>query len=209
MESPVKIIPPASPSQATPSHVRVQHEAGGDEDLETALPVIPSLDGPNDNEAERAERPKPASSPRLLARMGTKSKLPPVDSHTHHHTLQSVKGVVPTTVQISLNVAGQHTLSWTTSLTPADGDVQEEDVLPAGSCNLYLFPMITTENGTSLVPQADMLVALQTLFLAIATDVSCTLLDIQDVVGALPMHAITVANTAEAISMAEMMYTAK
>ena len=189
----------ASPAQVIPSKAQVDGEEKADVDLEGAIQVIPS---------ERAVSPSPdeLDSPTRLSSTGGKKRVGD-DEHSYSHNL-NVRGVVPAKVEVTLNVAGQHILSWNTKLTPADGEIQEEDILPIGSCNLYLFPAVTTANGLSLVPEGDALVALQALLLAITNDPTCKLLEYPDVVGALPMHAITVANTPESLSMAEMMYTA-
>ena len=94
--------------------------------------------------------------------------------------------------EVTWDGSAQHTLSWAEDLS-LRGEPNSV-ALPAGSCNLYLFPAI---DGAG--PASDRgLHVLQQLILAVAQDTSMGSLnyfDIPDEVGAFPIHAITVANT--------------
>ena len=136
--------------------------------------------------------------------------------HIHKHVV-SIKGFSPSQIEVTLNVEIQHTLSWDVEIKEMfdrDGDGVPDRMMPEGSCNLYLFPAITTArtdgvDGTkTIVAEGGMLKTLQALIVAVAGDPTCGLFDHPDLVGAMPMHAITVANTPAAIVTSRLAYTA-
>ena len=135
--------------------------------------------------------PSPPASPKKAAAE------PPSFSFTA--TVQTPK-LSAESVALTLDTSGQHTLSWTEPLSLKGSG----DALPAGSCNLYLFPAV---NGTPV--SGELLSVLQELLLAADVDESSKLFDVSDAVGAFPIHAVTVANTNDAIVMSGMLLEAK
>ena len=102
-----------------------------------------------------------------------------------------------------LDVSGQHTVSWGSTLVAKDGSGE----LPSGRCNLYLYPAIMTRDGATIIPEDGALDILQRLIVAICTDSECrTLVEWGDVVGAMPVHALMVANTPAAITACRAVY---
>ena len=102
-----------------------------------------------------------------------------------------------------LDVSGQHTVSWGSTLVAEDGSGE----LPSGRCNLYLYPAIMTRDGATIIPEDGALDILQRLIVAICTDSKCrTLVEWGDVVGAMPVHALMVANTPAAITACRAVY---
>lgn len=106
-------------------------------------------------------------------------------------------------VDVVLDTSGQHTLSWSAPIA-----LKGEQALPPGSCNMYLFPAVILADGTALVPEGAQLAALKALVVGMTTDPSCNFAKTPDEVGAFPIHAVTVANTEEAINLSEMMFVA-
>ena len=104
-------------------------------------------------------------------------------------------------VTVTLDTTGQHTLSWNEALALQS---TPDEQLPPGACNLYLFPAVdgTPTNG-------KLLEVLKSLLLAIATDESCNFFDLPDAVGAFPIHAVTVANTDQAVIMSQELVSAR
>ena len=110
----------------------------------------------------------------------------------------------PPGIPVTLDTTGQHTLSWKVPISLKDGP--DEPIEP-GSCNLYLFPAVVLASGKKLSPSARQLEALQALLVAVfGTDAACEFAKQPDAVGAFPIHAVTVANTEEAIKMAELLF---
>ena len=105
---------------------------------------------------------------------------------------------------MTLDVSGQHTLSWSLDLTQA-GRV----VLPAGTANLYMYPAMTAAvDGARSMPSSGGLRLLDEIMLAIATS-GCGLDEIPDEVGAFMQHALTVSNTPQGLALAERLFQAK
>ena len=81
----------------------------------------------------------------------------------------------------------------------------EELTLPAGSCNLYAFPLVkTSREPRGSHPTAAGLRTLKKIVLALYSQTGC--LDCEDQVGAQPVHALAVCNVPEAISLVVDLY---
>lgn len=154
-----------------------------------------SGDGEEEKDLE-AVTPSPPAPPSPSARKAT-TKLPPTYTFT---ATVATPNLSSESVTLTLDTTGQHTLSWTEPLTLKGGN----DTLPAGSCNLYLFPAV---DGKPV--SGGILAVLKEVVLAAATDKSSKLFDEPDAVGAYPIHAVTVANTDDAIVMSGMLLDAK
>ena len=74
-------------------------------------------------------------------------------SFKHERTIQ-VSSLLPHEVVVTLDVSGQHTLSWKTPLRSARAgpNISEDVRLPRGSCNLYLYPAFVTLGEKTGVP---------------------------------------------------------
>ena len=122
----------------------------------------------------------------------------------------AVETLEPKSVFLTLDTSGQHTLSWDVPLRLSSEPSTKSSTLPAGSCNLYLFPSFKPEGESSpCKPTPAQLGALRALFVGMASHEGCELCAKPDSVGAFPIHAITVANTDEAVSLAEAMVVAR
>jgi hypothetical protein len=133
---------------------------------------------------------------------GTKASAATPAAHVHRAVV-SVPGH-PGAVAVTLDVSGQHTLSWSLDLTQA-GRV----VLPAGTANLYMYPAMTAAaDGARSMPSSGGLRLLDEIILAIATS-GCGLDEIPDEVGAFMQHALTVSNTPQGLALAERLFQAK
>jgi len=101
----------------------------------------------------------------------------------------------------------ENTLTW--SEPPAD----QKSLLPklsAGSCNLYLFPRVTTDGPSALAPSAlapPETVAILTEALVWLAKHS-SVMEMTDGVGAYPVHALMVANTEASLSAAFAIFEA-
>lgn len=134
------------------------------------------------------------------------SQKPTAEPTFVHTCTVNIPALDPSSIELTLDTTGQHTLSWTTDLTLKD---QGSDVLPAGSCNLYLTPGVKlASNGEAFAPTAGAFGALKALMAGLFVDASCPFATIPDAVGAFPIHAITVANTDGALEISEACFTA-
>lgn len=141
-------------------------------------------------------------------------------------------GLLPPELDVVLDTSNQHTLIWQQEVRPdprassaeevrLDGTGAEapratspEEVLPAGACNLYLFPMMIVHHeghaaGRPYPPSAAQIDLLKRLITVLAVDPRCDFADSPDEVGAFPMHAIVVCNTEEALELSESLFTAR
>jgi hypothetical protein len=110
----------------------------------------------------------------------------------------------PARVGVRLDSSKQHTITWEAPLTSAD-----RVVLPAGKICLYLYPTVTlAASGQSLSASGDALAALEELILAACASGRGFELA-TDEVGAYVQHAIVVANTSEALRLAERLFCAQ
>ncbi len=142
----------------------------------------------------------------------SRKSAPPPPLQLNHDYAVHVPGLFPEEIEVSLNTAGQHTLSWRAAIY--EGRVQ---VLPAGQVNLYLFPAIAVfgdDRDTivdSFLPQGEQLEALHRLIVALAADDGCALFQehVADEVGALLVHAIVLANTPQAVELTERVIFAR
>ena len=113
-------------------------------------------------------------------------------------------------VTLRLDVAVQHTLHWTA--VTKEGTTLP--VLPAGSCNLYLFPRIALGRGVARKKSAsnkledhaqeasdEDQVLLKRLLLATFETTSGSLMDQTDQSGAYPIHALMVGNTDASLAL--------
>ena len=117
--------------------------------------------------------------------------------------LPSDSGVEPKSIGVCLDFSGQHTLTWDKTLT------FEGEELPAGSCNLYVFPACTdAKDGLPFAPTGSALTAFTNLLIALALDEDCLVMRTVDQVGAYVMHAITVCNTPQSLSVSWEVYKA-
>lgn len=146
---------------------------------------------------------------------------PPSLVHTCEIVVDSLE---PKAIQVTLDTSGQHTLSWSVPVRMRGEPDTASSTLPIGTCNLYLFPSFTPrvtktdarvdETIPSLAqskvsPTPPQLAALRAIFVGLAADPSCDLCSQPDSVGAFPIHAITVANTDDSVSLAEAMIDAR
>ena len=164
------------------------------------------IEDEDEEEARMAAHPQRLSSPRLAGVRSLFRQRTHMEAaiHVHSHTGLHVDGVSPT-VNVSLDVSGQHTVSWGSTLVAEDGSGE----LPSGRCNLYLYPAIVTGDGVTTVPENGALDILQRLIVAICTDSKCkALVEWGDIVGAMPVHALMVANTPAAIAACKAVYRA-
>lgn len=122
------------------------------------------------------------------------------------HTTLSVPGLNPEAIEVKLDIATQHTLSWDSAL--ADGATGVE-LIGAGSCCLYVYPTVTDAiSGVSAVASGPSLEALDRLITEIVKGES-GFDEATDEVGAYMQHAITVANTDAALGLVESLFRAK
>lgn len=164
---------------------------------------MPSRIGPKKGEGDAAAEDEPPASPslakRLTSRISTKAMVPP--SYRFTETVSTGEWFTADSVTLTLDTTGQHTLSWDIELTLKASPTV---VLPPGACNLYLFPAVDGK------PVSDRpLAVLNQLLLAIVLDKACTFFDRSDEVGAFPIHAITVANTDDAVALSGELVTAR
>ena len=146
-----------------------------------------------------------------LRRSKSKSKAVLPAAFRHDYVVH-VPGLLPAEVHVSLSTASQHTLSWEDDLhydLYVGGALEGARVLPAAQVNLYLFPRISVFNKDGEVsrdtikPDGAQLEALYRLIVALAADKDCPFFREPDEVGAMPVHAIAVANTPQAIELTE------
>ena len=157
--------------------------------------------GPEESNDEAQPPSKPSGAIHEPKRQDSKAvRVTVVESTFVHSYTVTAPSLEPEHVELTLDVSGQHTLSW--SVPFASKDTPAEQV-PAGSCNLYLFPALAS--GTSEPLSAPQLHALRALFVAMLSEPS-PLWQEPDMVGAYPIHALGVANTAEALALLEAVY---
>ena len=150
-----------------------------------------------------------------LRRSKSKSKAVLSAAFRHDYVVH-VPGLLPAEVHVSLSTASQHTLSWDDDLHydldeggSSGGAREGARVLPAAQVNLYLFPRIGVfkKDGEvsrdTIKPDGAQLEALYRLIVALAADKDCPFFREPDEVGAMPVHAIAVANTPQAIELTE------
>lgn len=160
--------------------------AGGASEM--PLRILANRDAEADGAApEGKEEPPPPATP---SKRATTSKLPP--SFIFNATVETPAFTSPA-VDVKLDATGQHTISWSAQLALK---AAPSAVVPPGSCNVYLFPAV---DGTPL--KGAQLEVLRQLILAIANDRTCRFFDEPDAVGAFLIHAITVANTDDAVEL--------
>jgi hypothetical protein len=92
---------------------------------------------------------KPKQSPgRLIWGKGSSHKKAVGPAHNLTCTVELGASMQPPTVEVTFDTAGQHTLRWNTDIIEvSNGDPRRDNDrfdLPQGSCNLYLYPIITT-----------------------------------------------------------------
>ena len=104
-------------------------------------------------------------------------------------------------IQLQQNTQGQHTLSWK---EPLKG---RGTTLPAGDCNLYGFPRCSFGTRVGVLPDDDQIELLVELLLAAAAPREHIFFR-RDPSGALPVHAILIANNPEALSLVLQLYAA-
>lgn len=221
---PPKIMPPpteeveeinmdGSPTQT----LTITHEDGDVNGSSSEMNVLLPLNDEEDEVEEgstplpaRRSRQPPPTPARAQSNGGTaadakrSSKAAASAARHSYSTTIHVAGLEPSSgVTVSLDVSGQHTLSWDDALSYG-GKV----VLPAGTANLYLYPALTTREGERLVPSGPGLQALNGLVLAIATSGS-GLDEIADEVGAFMQHALTVSNTPQGLVVVEQLLISK
>ena len=121
----------------------------------------------------------------------------------------SVSALLPPNLQVVLDTSKQHTLSWEHVIRDATSGV---DLLPAGSCNLYQYPMVvgTTQASHAVWPEGAALGALEGLVLAFLRIRDTSAVDeATDEVGATVQHALAVANTDKALALLDRLMKAK
>mmetsp|Transcript_379 Transcript_379/g.683 ORF Transcript_379/g.683 Transcript_379/m.683 type:complete len:945 (+) Transcript_379:16-2850(+) len=95
-------------------------------------------------------------------------------------------------VEHIINASGQHTIKWAEPIGPSH--------LPPGEMNLYTFPTAVCEGSTRLLDGAE-LEDLKTVLVSLGTDPGCEMFNTPDAVGALPIHALLVSNSPEAVAL--------
>jgi hypothetical protein len=126
-------------------------------------------------------------------RLSTKSYEELEDPTHHAFTVTKNKRIH----SLTLDSSGQHTLHW------KEHKLDKGLVLPAGSCNLYLYPIATLAGKTAPLT-GSLLEALSEIILGTPDHI----LHVPDAVGALPIHAVLVANNPAAIGLAMEFYRA-
>ena len=124
-----------------------------------------------------------------------------VSEFVHIYTV-AIPSVEPEQITLTLDTSGQHTVTWSVPFAAKDSLAEK---VPAGSCNLYLYPALV--DGAIGPLSAQQVQALQTLLVGMV-DAASTLWQVPDVVGAYPIHAVVVANTLEALALSEAMFEA-
>jgi hypothetical protein len=145
---------------------------------------------------------------------------------TKHPLELKTSSLAPRRLEVVLDVESQHTLSWTHSVGPtakglapggplANLGVDRDDELPAGSCNLYLFPEVIVKGGkTARYPmgrfraQGAQLQLLNQLLTEIALYPGSALFGTPDQVGAFIIHALVVCNSRESLDLSWKLYQA-
>ena len=139
-----------------------------------------------------------------------------VEEHIFHCNIPLASG--SGTVDVQLHSAGQHNIVLGAALPlkevlPASAvdtiaanhgkGVGEATALPAMTANLYLYPKVTVDGGSTrslTPPEQDGF--LQLLLLLLADGEATALFQRCDAVGAAPLHALLVANTPQALELA-------
>ena len=169
------------------------------------------------------ERTPPPPPSKALRRFQTYSELSsgtqlPLELHT--------SSLAPKRLAVVLDVNTQHTLSWTHNIGPtAEGlapggplanlGMNRDDELPAGSCNLYLYPEVVVEGGQSarypmgrFRAEGAQLQLLNRMLLEIALSPGSAFFETPDQVGAFVIHALMVCNTRESLDLSWKIYKA-
>ena len=143
-----------------------------------------------------------------------------------------VPGLMPSKIDCSLDIVGQHTIQWQGPIaikgeTPAgksknrrssmQNQLTEGTSLPTGSVNLYTYPTIATkvvgEDGKvaerKYKVEGAQLLALRQLVKAVFLSQTEAMSTHSDEVGAFPIHALVVGNTPEALELATEIFEAK
>ena len=169
-----------------------------------AAPLVPLVAGdPKTPKKEKEPASRMNRSNTTMLSTFASSRTRKIESYIRSYDRLQVAGVSPKELNVRLDTTGQNTLVWDEALEAADGSA----TLPQGSANLYLFPAITTDDGATVEAEGGMLQILQALLLAVCTETD--IFDCQaDVVGAMPLHSLMVANTPAAIETCRRVYTA-
>ncbi|KAL1507839.1 hypothetical protein AB1Y20_007447 [Prymnesium parvum] len=109
--------------------------------------------------------------------------------------LKIVAAKMGTVYHITHSTRGQHTLAWTTPVTDPDGTV-----LPAGFVNLYQYPMVSFDGHLPVQVSGEKLLAIRWLIHMAAAEPQRTFYR-RDASGAMPLHALAISNTPEALSL--------
>ena len=134
---------------------------------------------------------------RALTRGKKRKKKPEDKSFT---TDVSLVGFCPEMVSVTLDIQAPHKLSWIENIHVASGaadvDASGDEVaaLPKGSCTLYIYPTIATDEEPDGTQPSELgLRVLRELIVQISKDTDA--FDAADPVGAYPIHALLVCNT--------------
>jgi hypothetical protein len=121
--------------------------------------------------------------------------------------------ISPSKIDVTLDASGQHTVKWSVPLRlmqEASDEVEGPVDLPAGACNLYVFPRIEVDDDDGAIgvePSAAGLQILYTIIKELARTTSA--LGAPDEVGAFPIHALVVCNTSASLELAMELFVLK
>ena len=122
-------------------------------------------------------------------------------------------GFSPDVISVTLDIDAPHKLSWDEDVHVTDGDARldvdiagdQHPALPKGACILYIFPTImTADEPGGAQPSEAGLRALRKLIIAVATETGA--FETADPVGAYPIHALMVCNTAASLEVSMDIY---
>jgi hypothetical protein len=94
----------------------------------------------------------------------------------------------PATLGFTFDVEGGCLLKWDVDVCDASG----ESVLPRGSCNIYIFPLVMTAVEPKPYRPSDQAVELLCAMIRMLADDDSKILEVCDPVGAYPIHALMV-----------------
>lgn len=118
----------------------------------------------------------------------------------------SIDGLLPKRFSVCWSSTAHHHLLTFPALRLSSASKDAPPALPAGSCNLYLYPKVTPDDpsAASTIVGEDAVAVLDKMVTALFT--TTDLLDFTDQVGAFPDHALNVSNTAESLRVMQQVY---
>ena len=168
--------------------------------------AAPATEPPKEGLWQKMKRQ--ATSPLLF----TKRKTKPLE--VKKFTIEvPLQGLIPSNLQVTFDIEAPHTLSWDCDVHELDKGNATIDVidgsivptLPKGSCCLYVFPKIfTEEDPRGSAASAVGLKAIKQLLFHVAAQTDA--FKMADGVGAFALHALVVCNTPESLAVSMDLY---